>query len=202
MRVRLVSLFLVRRPANSFGGHVYTKRALLESQLSLRELADALRRTSTDGHATDLNSQLRALGVDTLHFACAPNGVCRITSPGFEIRPGGRGTTVAVEGRLRILARSSVQNRPLVELKLVPTRRTLLGNLIWPCLVLGLILWSDGFQGMLADPVSFLLFFLLIGCLAPAFYLLRARALIHRMWPGLLAEAQRMTDGIPQLPAA
>ena len=183
------------------GGNIFVKSAVLESQISQRELADVLRRASIVGGTSDVNGQLRAEGVDALHFALARDGVCRITSAGLEIR-GYRGLTVALEGRLRILSGSSFQNRPLVELKLVPTGRTWRRILIWPCVVVGIVLWRVGYQAILANPTSYLLFFLLIGCLSPAFYLLRARTLIHRIWPGLLAEARRFTDGSLQLPAA
>ena len=183
------------------GGNAFIKSALLECLASPREVTEVLRRASTVGATTDLNSQLRAVGIDTLHFALASDGMCRITSPGFEIR-GFRGNSVAVEGRLRLLDGSSAHNRPLLELKLVPTRKTLVGDLIWPCLVLGLLLWREDYHDILANPTGFLLFFLLVGFLAPAFHLLRTRALIRRIWPGLLTEAQHFANGSFQLPAA
>ena len=182
------------------GGDIFVRDAVLDSQLSQAELAEILRRVAAIGDSSDVNEQLRAEGVDSLHFASAPGGWYRITSTDLAVRAY-RGPSVAVEARLRISSGFMASHRARVELKVVIATGTWLRLLTWPALLVGLVLWRNGYQAISSSPSSFLVFFLVI-CVPIGVYLLRARVLMQRMWPGLLAEARRFADGAVQLPAA
>src|SRR3989442_3916034 len=104
---------------------------VLDSQLLQTELADTLRRAAALGDTHRVTDQLRAEGVDTLHFDLTPDGRFKITPVGLE-SGGGRGPGLKVEARLRILSGSGAQAQGRVDIEVGLTRMSWIRILAGP----------------------------------------------------------------------
>jgi len=150
------------------------------------------------GDTHRVTDQLKAEGADTLHFDLPNDGGFRITPVGLE-SGGGRSPRLAVQARLRILSGLGPDSQARVEIEVGLTRGSWARLLLWLALFAGPCIAS-----VVQQPPSFGSFFLFAGfaCVFIGVWLLRARALVARAWPGLLAVAQRVVTGSLYLPAA
>ena len=168
----------------------------MKSQLEAATLLDTLNRAAAAGVTRRVPDQLRSMGVETLIFQQASDGEFRITSDDLR-RSGMRAPSVAIEATIRVLRSTDLNAPSNVLLTVRPTTGTWLG-VLYPALVCFGIAGYQLFQNQGKSGLLFLAF----GCFAGGLQLLNTRSLINTAWPGLLAEARRLAEGSPYVPAA
>lgn len=160
------------------------------------ELTDTLRRAAAVGDSNRVTDELRAQGVDKLHFDLDKNGEFLITPVGLY-SGGGRSPRLTVQGRVRVL--SSPSGNPRIGITVGLTRGSWIGAFLGPTVLLALSVVN-----LVRDWPSLGSFYFLFGGAGVfvGIQLINARALVTRAWPGLEAMASRIARGSFYVPAA
>ncbi len=138
-----------------------------------------------------------------MRFGVTPDGECRITPVGLESRSVaarfvGSAYSLQLQARLRVLPPSASNGRTRLQFAVGLTAAS------WVFLVLSsLPLPAFGITFLVQGRASVFPFVVLAwGCVVTTVGLVRARALVARGWPTLLAEAQRIATDALYVPAA
>ena len=138
-----------------------------------------------------------------MRFRVTPDGECRITPVGLESRSAatsfvGSAYSLQLEARLRVLPSFAINGRTRLQFSVGLTAAS------WVFLVLSwLPLPAFGITFLVQGRAGVLPFVVLAwGCAVTIMGLARARALVVRGWPTLLAEAQRIATDALYVPAA
>jgi len=134
---------------------------------------------------------LRAENVDSLAFSVTDDGSFRIVPEGLY---DGWRPSIDVEGRGRLVRDDS---RGAIQFEVGISRASLIMLVAFPSVLIVLACYN-----LLADHVSLLGFWGVLGfaALSEGVFVLRARSLIARAWPGLLVTARHLADGSLYVP--
>jgi len=129
---------------------------------------------------------LRTEGVDALVFSVTGDGRFRILPEGLH---DGWRPRIDVEGRGQVV---SNETRPQIQFEVGVTRSSLAMLVTVPAVLIALACYN-----LLAENLSLLGFLGVVGfaTLMEGIFVLRARSLISRARPGLLATVRRLAEG-------
>ena len=134
---------------------------------------------------------LRAENVDSLVFSVTEDGRFRIVPEGLY---DGWRPSINVEGRGRIVTDAT---RATIQFEVGVSRASLAMLVAFPTVLIAIACYN-----LLAGQVSPLGFWGVVGfaALSEGVFVLRARSLIARAWPGLLVTARRLAEGSLYVP--